>query len=557
MAQAPGKETVYVDVEDEITSLIDKVNSSEQKIVALVLPKRAAVLQSIVNMKLLKRAADDSKKKVVLITSEAGVLPLAGTVGIHVARTLSSKPELPAAPTAVEPPVLDARDDLSESDLAQKPIGELAGLPPDDDDVPIEVGDIETDLQEDTTKKNKKGKSPNKKLAVPNFERFRKLFFIGGAVLVLLIIGLIYAMTVLPRANIVIKTDTSSFDTDLTFNAGTNIKQFNEQSLQLPATSKELKKTDTEKVQTTGQKDVGEKASGSVTLKNCSVSDNAVTIPAGTGVSTNSLTYVTNEEVTLPATIKTGGSGTCITPTEDVAVTAQSGGDRFNISEGRTFSVAGYSGVSGSNAAAMAGGTSKIVRVVSQDDIDNAKQKLADRANATAKDEVKKLLEAEGLLGITETLAAGTAAVTANPALNAEGAEVTVSTVTPYTMLGVKEDDLKKIIENSIKDKIDTSKQSILDNGISTGTFKVLEKKPNGEMRLNLTTVVVAGPQLDEDSIKKEVAGKKKGETRSTIQSRPGIRDVEINYSPFWVFSTPKNLQKINIEFQGNDDSDQ
>src|SRR5579884_3157174 len=95
---ATAKDTIYVDIDDEITGIIDKVKASDGKVVALVLPKRAGVFQSIVNMKLLKRAADESKKNLVLITSEAGLLPLAGASGIHVAKTLTSKPEIPAGP---------------------------------------------------------------------------------------------------------------------------------------------------------------------------------------------------------------------------------------------------------------------------------------------------------------------------------------------------------------------------------------------------------------------------------------------------------------------------
>ena len=72
----PGKDVIYIDVDDEITGIIDKVRRSGQKIVALVLPKRAAVFQSIVNMKLLKRAAEEAQKNIVLITSEVGLLPL-------------------------------------------------------------------------------------------------------------------------------------------------------------------------------------------------------------------------------------------------------------------------------------------------------------------------------------------------------------------------------------------------------------------------------------------------------------------------------------------------
>jgi hypothetical protein len=39
----PNRDTIYVDIDDEITGIIDKVRGSNAKIVALVLPKRAAV----------------------------------------------------------------------------------------------------------------------------------------------------------------------------------------------------------------------------------------------------------------------------------------------------------------------------------------------------------------------------------------------------------------------------------------------------------------------------------------------------------------------------------
>ena len=97
MAVSNNKDTIYIDIDDEITTVIDKVRSSPGRIVALVLPKRATVFQSIVNMKLLKRSAESAKKNVVLITTEAGLLPLAGAVGLHVAPTPQSKPEVPAA----------------------------------------------------------------------------------------------------------------------------------------------------------------------------------------------------------------------------------------------------------------------------------------------------------------------------------------------------------------------------------------------------------------------------------------------------------------------------
>ena len=59
---ASDKDTIYIDIDDEITGIIDKVQGSKGKVVAFVLPKRAAVFQSIVNMKLLKRAADSGER---------------------------------------------------------------------------------------------------------------------------------------------------------------------------------------------------------------------------------------------------------------------------------------------------------------------------------------------------------------------------------------------------------------------------------------------------------------------------------------------------------------
>ena len=93
-----GKDVIYIDIDDEITAIIDKLRTSEARIVALVLPKRATVFQSSVNMKLLKKAADESKKRLVLITSEANLMPLASSIGLYVAKNLQSKPEIPLSP---------------------------------------------------------------------------------------------------------------------------------------------------------------------------------------------------------------------------------------------------------------------------------------------------------------------------------------------------------------------------------------------------------------------------------------------------------------------------
>src|SRR5487761_1744901 len=210
----PDKDTIYIDVDDEITGIIDKVKVSSAKVVALVLPKRAAVFQSIVNMKLLKRAADSEKKNLVLITSEAGLLPLAGSAGIHVAKTLTSKPEIPLGPQPFEdndeavdedaPLVANGSEpidssksvgQLSEGALAAAPIATKDGVETlmlDNEEAPAQDGADNASVAGlgVVAASDKASKAPkNKKLKVPNFERFRLWLVLGIIILILLIIG--------------------------------------------------------------------------------------------------------------------------------------------------------------------------------------------------------------------------------------------------------------------------------------------------------------------------------------------------------------------------------
>ena len=115
------KDIIYIDTEDDITSIIEKVKASNEKIIALVPPKRVGVLQSAVNLKLLQKSASASDKRIVLITTSKPLASLAAGVAIPVAKNLQSKPELAAAQDL--PEVDDSEEDvINGEDL---PVGEL------------------------------------------------------------------------------------------------------------------------------------------------------------------------------------------------------------------------------------------------------------------------------------------------------------------------------------------------------------------------------------------------------------------------------------------------
>ena len=193
----------------------------------------------------------------------------------------------------------------------------------------------------------------------------------------------------------------------------------------------------------------------------------------------------------------------------------------------------------------MTGGSTDVVKVVSQADVDSAKQKLLDGKDE-AKQELQKSIEEAGLYAITDSFSAGKATTTSTPKVGAQGDSVNVTSTVTYKMLGVKEDDLKKTIDEAVKTEIDTNKQAVQDYGLGQAAFTINGKSGN-QTRVSMQTTIAIGPKLDQEDIKRRAAGKKRGEIQKDIGNEPGIKEVSVRYSPFWVYRTPNNLGKITV----------
>lgn len=559
------KATVYVDVDDEITAIIDKVTAPKEKIVALVLPKRASVLQSVVNMKLLKRSADNAKKHVVLITTESGLLPLAGAVGMYVAPSLQSKPQIPSRDGATAD-VVDESEDFDPEAAGGKPVGELAGASAvmKDDMETIEL-DNGTDADDaagaaagvaaGTAAAGVAGKAAkvkkNNKLKVPDFNKFRMGLVLAALAGVGLLVFLYFAAFVLPKATITVATDSSDITTSANLTLSPAAKTLDIPNKVFPAKVETKKVTGMQQVQATGSKNKGTKATGSVKIINCSGGED-LKIPAGTGVSAEGKTFITQDPLTIPVESKTckdiAGATSGV-----VDVTAISAGTSFNIGPQSNFTVAGSlkDSVKASSSAAMTGGTDNIVKVVSQGDIDSAKNKITAQNNAAAtKVELQNNLEDAGYIAVKNSTQASDPAITPSAQVGDEADVVTVTAVTTYTMYGVKKTDIEQFIQENIKDKIDPSKQQVLDTGLSKATYDVPQPAASGNLGITFNATSTAGPDIRIDALKKQLAGKKTNDVRNLIKQTPGVTDVQVKYSPFWVSKVPKKESKIIIVIQ-------
>lgn len=81
------QQTFYIDGEEEITSIISRLRKSPTQENVLVIPQRALVLQSVVNLKLLRKEAEDLQKNIVIVTQDKQGALLADKSGIPVKST--------------------------------------------------------------------------------------------------------------------------------------------------------------------------------------------------------------------------------------------------------------------------------------------------------------------------------------------------------------------------------------------------------------------------------------------------------------------------------------
>ncbi|MEI6144553.1 MAG: hypothetical protein WCP91_03060, partial [Candidatus Berkelbacteria bacterium] len=75
---------IYLETDEEITDVIDKISKVEDRSVSLVIPRGSTLANSIVNLKLLVKRSKALKKEVALVTNDNIAHNLASQIGLPV-----------------------------------------------------------------------------------------------------------------------------------------------------------------------------------------------------------------------------------------------------------------------------------------------------------------------------------------------------------------------------------------------------------------------------------------------------------------------------------------
>lgn len=512
---------VYLDADDDIAAVIETVKSARGQTVALVLPKRNDVFKSIVNLKLIKRVGEQLPKTIVLVTTDPTIIGLAARLRLLVSPNLQTKPSVP-------------------------PGGGEANFDAAPSMAPIE---IKPPLVASKSWRNRRTPSrPPKRPARParpGRRQYHGWFWLAvGLLIALAVVGFLSLPE--PSATITIRTRTESANAQLEAELRLDLDRpdWEADPVRLPLVVSDLRSTLTADVTATGQRSIGNYASGDITVINCRPT--RLSLPNQTVVSRDGLSFVTLESLNLGPSnancdVFPGTSGT-------VRVRATQFGTNYNLASGAYLIDSLDRPDYRANGGRMAGGSQRLVTIINQSDIDQAVDQVdADRDDRAVQQQLEQQLAARGLQPLPATFQA----VAQKPQSTVEvGDELDggqVQLVINYRLAGVETAFLNRLAEAELAPK--TGDLALVDNGLATANYRLSQSAAGGadyDLRVDIFEARI-GLGLDQETLFNRVRGQSRKAAAASLRRLPGVTTVEVSLSPFWHTTVPADSSRVTI----------
>lgn len=555
-----NKDVIYIEPEDDITDIITKIENSTERIAVLVPPKKASVLRSVVNIKLIAKAGAAADKTVVLVTVDPSIIKLAAASHLLVTKDLKTPPAVPHVDAEIDDTETDIiADEYDESDTnAESAKGGDDDEFDDKDDESLTADEKETDADEDAEIDDDSDAKPAAEEPMGKFARMKewildhKIVIVGAVLaLVALIAFLIWAFVFAPAVtvNVDIQTWGKGFAESVNFT--TKREEENAAEGKFLLGEKKVETIKEMKFSATGKKNLGEHAKGQTEVYTYFKGTESRVVKNGSTINVDGMTYVVEEGTTLSwdstSTCANQGSNTMalygcqIIGT--VTIAAADAGTKYNSEwlAGDNVEIdAPYVYVGAGEAD---GGTDREVTVVEQIDIEKAKDQL----KVENEDEIKQKLYEQignGVIKIESSFAVNIGNAESSPAVGEEvkdGVTPTLKIVTTATMLVVDQAKIEEYISAktalSEGQRIYEIKSPYIENFVKDG------ETYTGRLKANCNI----GPSVTESQVLDIVRGKGLGDVQHELKNIGGIVGVTIDTSYPWVNVAPNDSNKITI----------
>ena len=389
--------------------------------------------------------------------------------------------------------------------------------------------------------------------AMPNLPQMPHIAFpagktplIAGAVALIVLLGLLYWFV--PHATVTVLTLPKALTASETIIIDPSATTVDAQNNVIPGASQQKSVSGTKTIPVTGTKNIGNPAKGTVTVYNKSPSSD-LSLPKGTELTSGSLTFTTDSDADVASastTISdTGGSTTFGTGT--VNITASQIGTDSNLAAATTFSIQGHSADVGvaRNPAALSGGTSKTVTVVSRADEDAfVKAVSADLVDRAKQDLSGSVTGAEKL--IDETITTTVTQKKFDQELDQQATSLSGNATITVSGTSYNQDDVATLMKAAITGQIPTG--YALAEGRTQVTLANVKVGKDGKVTAKATITTAAVPTLNTTDIQKQLAGKTMAAAEGYLKRMNGVSGIEVHFGlGFSKSMLPINAKNITV----------
>lgn len=276
-----------------------------------------------------------------------------------------------------------------------------------------------------------------------------------------------------------------------------------------------------ETVATTGKKEIGEKAKGTVTIHN--FDDQEKVFSKGTLIEASGIKFILDNEIKVAsATLAADGSAK-LPGKSNITVISQNIGPEGNLSKGTRFKVADLPTTTyfAINESALAGGTKKEIRTISLSDINNLEKTILDKAKKSSKiPDLSKEEAAISNLSETDFLSEKF-----SKEVGEEGDKVTLTAKTKTTYYVYNKSLLSDLLLKELKAEIKSGYLVEKKNLAYRITESEINKK---KIDLKIDVTAKAIPEVNQNEITKKVVGKNQAQLETILKSNFKIEGYDI-----------------------------
>lgn len=380
--------------------------------------------------------------------------------------------------------------------------------------------------------------------SLPRLPGIPLLGLVGGGVLLLGIASFIFLWST-SRARVIVYVTPKLLEKEIELTVDPTQDVIDETNLLLPGKVLEIEAKGDKTEETTGQKTVGEKAKGGVTIFNIGNSKNlaAGTVLTGPG----GLKFTLDQVVSVASGSALGGPGQA-----RANITAADIGADYNLAGGSEFAIANVdkSVLAAKNESALTGGTSRQIQAVSEEDQKNLLVRLTEELKAKGKSDLIANVPS-GKKFIEESITTKESSRSFNHKVNDEASSLTLSLKVKVKALIFSQDDLLNLIEkqiaNSIPGDYEAKKEEIKTQ------LEILKSKEDGSALVKVVIAANLLPKIQNETIVQSIKGKTPQDARTYLSQLPGFADAEIEISPSLpavILRLPRTEKNIEIEIK-------